>query len=127
MKLDQGDVVADYLRHGRLPEAHHVDDPFGAASAALAFPFSVEPLESHSITVRIPLDKNLDAFAPHANSMIEALREATDYWSNLPAARIDLPPVAQDIEQTLYLGIHGPRQLHVLLVGSGLGALDGPD
>ncbi len=34
------------------------------------------------------------------------------------------PSRTADIEQTLYLGIHGPRQLHVLLVGSGLEGLE---
>ena len=34
------------------------------------------------------------------------------------------PSRTADIEQTLYLGIHGPRRLHVLLVGPGVEALD---
>jgi len=33
------------------------------------------------------------------------------------------PSRTADIEQTLYLGIHGPRQLHVLLVGAELSGL----
>ncbi len=34
------------------------------------------------------------------------------------------PSRTADIEQTLYLGIHGPRQLHVLLVGGDPGMLE---
>ncbi len=35
------------------------------------------------------------------------------------------PSRTADIEQTLYLGIHGPRRLHVLLVGDDSGAVAG--
>ena len=61
--FDQGDIVADWLRYGKLPEANHVRDPFGAASCALAFPFDLDRLESQITTLRFPLDEQNDATA----------------------------------------------------------------
>ncbi len=113
--FDQGDIVADWLRYGKLPETNHVQDPFGAASCALVFPFDLDGLESRIVTLRFPLDEQNDASAPVTQatadtrstadgleSPVESLREAAEHWRDLPVARIKLPPVAREIEQTLY-------------------------
>jgi F5/8 type C domain len=52
--FDAGDVV-DYLRQGRMPHATRVTDPRGFASAALAYHLPLEPGETRSVLVSIPL------------------------------------------------------------------------
>jgi hypothetical protein len=50
-----GDVVADYLAAGRLPAAPAVDDGFGAASAAAAYPVMLAPGGEAAVAVLLPL------------------------------------------------------------------------
>jgi hypothetical protein len=50
-----GDIVAEHLGRGRIPEHRKVTDPFGGASAAFRFPMQLEPAESHDVVLRFPL------------------------------------------------------------------------
>lgn len=52
---DQGDITADFLRGGRLPEAASVADPFGAASGALAYRLDLPAHGAREVDVLIPL------------------------------------------------------------------------
>lgn len=50
-----GDVVADYLAHGQVPATTAVDDPFGAASAVLAYDLALAPGAHRDIVLSFPL------------------------------------------------------------------------
>ncbi len=62
-----GDIVADYLRAGRLPADHQTHDPFGAASGALAFPLELAAGSFQEIVLLVPL-------YPHSPLAGEALQ-----------------------------------------------------
>lgn len=53
--FDQGDIVADYLAHGEMPEARAAVDPSGGASGAMAYPFDLDPGYAAAVDVVIPL------------------------------------------------------------------------
>jgi hypothetical protein len=52
---DAGDIVADYLRVGRLPASPRAEDPFEAASGALAFPFTIQSVGLPTVNLLFPL------------------------------------------------------------------------
>ncbi len=60
----EGSVVADWLDRGRLPGAARVEDPFEAASAALAWPFRLAPGESTEVDLFVPLYGNTPVPGP---------------------------------------------------------------
>ncbi|MBK6899979.1 MAG: discoidin domain-containing protein [bacterium] len=53
-----GDVVADHLRHGRLPAARSTTCDFGGASGALSWPFDLAPGDSAEVVVLVDPDPN---------------------------------------------------------------------
>jgi len=95
-----GDVVADHLRAGRLPGAQAVDDPFGAASAAVAYRLGLEPGEGAGVQVLLPLHEASPL--PEDIDWVDATARAGAAWR---AARdrvvIEGPPAAQDAIATL--------------------------
>jgi hypothetical protein len=52
--FDQGSIT-DFLTQGRLPELQKVTDPFGYASAAMAWDLRLAPGEKRDVEVAIPL------------------------------------------------------------------------
>jgi hypothetical protein len=54
MSFDEGPIV-EVLRRGRLPAAASVDDPFGYASAALAYDLRLAPGATGEVDLAIPL------------------------------------------------------------------------
>jgi L-lactate dehydrogenase complex protein LldG len=65
----------------------------------------------------------VSAVAADFETVMEALRERYGVGT-LPRTvnMITGPSRSADIEQTLILGAHGPRKLHVIVVGEGVGA-----
>jgi hypothetical protein len=53
--FDEGDVVADYLRHGILPRRVAATDEFGAAAAVLAYEIELAAGSSRVIDILVPL------------------------------------------------------------------------
>jgi len=74
--FDGGEIVGDFLRAGRVPPASRVDDPFGAASAALAYPFELEGRAPFIVDLVVPF---------HDGSPVPALgaNETPRDWSDL--------------------------------------------
>jgi hypothetical protein len=54
MPFDGGDIVVDYLVHGRLPGHLQVEDPFQAAGGALAFPFTIHRDGEQMVNLLLP-------------------------------------------------------------------------
>ena len=52
--FDQGDVVADFIRHGRLPAAQRIDDPFAHASGALAYDLDLAAGADAQVALLVP-------------------------------------------------------------------------
>jgi hypothetical protein len=108
-----GDIVADYLRAGLLPPAAGVNDEFGAASAAFAWPFALLPGEEAETALVIPLHPaSLAALAgrlppPGAEAatrtwIADALRRCGNAWrQETGAVRIELPPSAAPLEASI--------------------------
>ncbi len=108
-----GDIVADHLRAGLLPAARSVDDRFGAASAALAWPLALRPGEEAETAVVVPLHPaSLGALAgglppPGAEAaardwVADALRRCGNGWQRrTDAARIELPRSAALLEESI--------------------------
>lgn len=108
-----GDIVAEHVARGRIPEQREVTDPSGGASAAFRFPMELEPGESRDVVLRFPLtpveasedpmDRRnaLDpgrapeepAFAPLDSAAFEsALATARELWhERIDRVRIELP------------------------------------
>ncbi len=53
--FDEGDVVADFLRAGRLPPREQVSDSLGRASGALAYAFELAGGGEDEVDIEIPL------------------------------------------------------------------------
>jgi F5/8 type C domain len=60
MSFDEGPIV-DLLRRGRMPAAASVEDPFGYASAALAYDLRLAPGATGEVDVAIPLGGGAEA------------------------------------------------------------------
>ncbi|MBA4378009.1 MAG: hypothetical protein C0395_05055 [Gemmatimonas sp.] len=102
-----GDVVADHLRHGRLPAARSTTCEFGGASGVLSWPFDLAPGDSAEVVVLV--DPAPDAPPPpplsaaEAASFAAAAREACrrDWHARLDGAVITGPPAAREVLETL--------------------------
>jgi F5/8 type C domain len=98
--FDEGDVTT-FLDEGRVPPHAEVDDPFGAASAALAYAFDLPPGASRTFDVRMSLDgaSGLERGGvpePAASVVTAAIG---DWRARIAGATIGLPDSA--VAQTL--------------------------
>jgi hypothetical protein len=115
MTFDEGSVV-DLLRRGRVPAAAGVEDPFGYASAALAYDLRLAPGATGEVDVAIPLGSARVATAedttanqpavepgPDAPARVEGLlRQVAGGWrARLLAADIRVPKAARPLVATL--------------------------
>jgi hypothetical protein len=86
--------VVEFLRANRLPPSKKIDDLFRSASGAFQWNIDLAPGSSGSFSVTVPLH----AGAPAPPS----LEEVRATWQEIvDRARIDLPPSAREIEETL--------------------------
>jgi hypothetical protein len=94
---DQGDIVDD-LRVARLPRAQRVEDPFEAASGALAFDLELPPGGERDVVIETPLEPvpgpagrppTADEAAARVRATIAAWRERLA----MPAISVPDPPV----------------------------------
>jgi len=93
-----GDIVADYLRRGKLPAAAHVDDASGSASAALAYRYELGPGECRAVDLVLPLHDRMPAAADP--DVIEYA--VTAGWRALiDKVSLSGPPAATETIQTL--------------------------
>jgi hypothetical protein len=83
--FDRGDIVDDYLRRGRLPDPIRVEDPFQAASGALAYPFDLPSGSQQTVEILIPLPADppapgIEDAAGSPGSLAERLARCRDGW-----------------------------------------------
>jgi hypothetical protein len=106
MSFDDGSIV-DLLRQGRVPAAAAVSDPFGYASAALAYDFRLAPGATGEIDLALPLGPRPDARFPARAAGIEGdlQAEAGIGGEAQPRAGIGEQParsrVARELRQVL--------------------------
>jgi hypothetical protein len=96
-----GEVAAEHLVRGTLPQAMHVFDPERAASAALAYPLHLERGDTVTVDLLIPLHA---AFAapPTAAARDSAVERAVAGWrAALSRVEVAGPPAAADALATL--------------------------
>ncbi len=111
--FDAGDIVTDYLRAGRLPPNGSVDDPFEAASGALAFPLDLAPGAQHDVDVQIPRPGVAAVPIPEPGDGDQAVRTAlteseeqlqrchAEWQSRLSRVTIQLPDSSAAVVQSL--------------------------
>jgi hypothetical protein len=106
--FDGGDVVADWLRRGGLPAASAVEDPFGAASAAMSFPRALPPGGSVDVVLVVPLGPEAelleipdarDGGAAWAERELDACRAA--WRERTSRVTVELPPAASGVVESL--------------------------
>jgi hypothetical protein len=84
--FDGGEIVTDYLAEGKLPTASAVEDPFAAASGALAFAIDLPPGGEREVDLLVPLydASPVPSFAGDgpARDWVEGrMGEAVESWS----------------------------------------------
>ncbi|MBD3337011.1 MAG: coagulation factor 5/8 type domain-containing protein [Candidatus Eisenbacteria bacterium] len=103
---DEGDVVAEHLLRGRLPQARSVQDPFGAASGALAYKLQPAAGAPGAVTLVIPLHD--DAPLPPGDGAaaqewtarrLDATRSA--WLDHTGRFEIVVPPAARPVLESL--------------------------
>ena len=105
--FDEGDVVANFLRDGRLPGRTQVIDPFGHASGALEYRLDLDPLAEEEVDIAVPLQER--PLAPPertdaaARAEVEAAFAAACAGWKERAGRvgIELPASAGPVVETL--------------------------
>jgi hypothetical protein len=103
--FDAGDVVAEYLRSGRLPERASVSDPFGRASGALAYELDLPPGGEREIALVVPLHEPPEAPAISGGIISPAQAEARcrDRWlAHRRGIEISAPESARDLFDTMW-------------------------
>ncbi|MBV8202413.1 MAG: hypothetical protein JOZ15_17485 [Acidobacteria bacterium] len=115
MTFDEGPVV-DLLRRGRVPAAASVEDPFGYATAALAYDLRLAPGAAGEVDIAIPLGGSAGAApegtadrrlavqpGPDAAAGVERLqRQVAAAWrARLGGFDVRLPSVAGPLAATL--------------------------
>jgi hypothetical protein len=103
-----GGEIATHLLSGRLPLAAVARDPFGAASAALAWPLTVAPGDSAEVAIEVPLRPgSAPMLAPASLAVVaQAIAGTADGWNaTLDQTEIHLPEagghLARSIKTTL--------------------------
>lgn len=86
--------VVEFLRSGRLPANRSTADPFRSASGAFEWKVNLAPNETASFSLTVPLHDGAPP-PPSVEEVRQTWREIVD------RVRIDLPPAAAEIEQTL--------------------------
>jgi hypothetical protein len=105
MSFDEGPIV-EVLRRGRMPAAASVDDPFGYASAALAYDLRLAPGATGEVDLAIPLGAPPAAVehggpdAP-ARVALRLRRVAAGWRARLGGVDIRLPAPAEPWVATL--------------------------
>ena len=105
--FDEGDIVADYLRFGRLPARSRVRDPFGHASGALAYALDLAPGAAREIDLLVPLHGRPAAptrGAGLATPLVEsAERACVEGWlAHRRGIEIVVPDSARDVIDTMW-------------------------
>jgi len=104
--FDRGRLT-DALAGGGLPAAAEIDDPVGAASAALAWELDLAPAGSAEVVVAVPLSPEA---AEHAASLAAGgpqgfagtLVDVRRFWqATLGPLELDLPPEAEPLVRTM--------------------------
>ena len=100
--FDQGDIVADFLGEGRLPETTEAVDPFGAASGALAYRFDLPAGGSGEAALVIPLHEQsvLPENGPETWPK-SWVREQLHEFSDLPEILGEPSPASWWVEEEL--------------------------
>ncbi len=102
-----GDVVADHLRHGRLPAARSATCDFGGASGVLSWPFDLAPGDSAEVVILVDPDPTAPPPPPlsaaEAVSFAAAAQEACrrDWRARLDGAVITGPPAAREVLESM--------------------------
>jgi hypothetical protein len=99
VSFDGGDIVVDHLGHGTVGAAASVRDPFGAASAALAY--AVELAAGAERTVEIVFPLHPGAPVPRGDLVAARERSRSAWESRLGRVAFELPPIAREFEETL--------------------------
>ncbi len=114
------DMASQHLTYGSWPTAQSVDDPTGLASGALLYTMELQPHESRTISLVIPLTGELalprlapGAFEPWVDAQRDAV--AAEWSSKLDRVKISVPPVAQTIIDTLRTAL-----AHILISRDGV-------
>ena len=102
--FDQG-ALLDYLTARTVPSRTAIDDPFGQASGALQFDFSLAPGVTHSVVLTIPLESCGDVqtlISTLTPSPPIQIANAANGWSALlNQCKFELPMSAQALNTTL--------------------------
>ncbi|HVG43401.1 MAG TPA: discoidin domain-containing protein, partial [Longimicrobium sp.] len=105
--FDQGSVV-DALRRGTLPASHAVHDPFGAASAALAYPLTLAAGGRRDVWIAVPMEPRAAAPRPNQAEVAawmtgegELAWTARVWETKLNRVSVDLPPSASRIANSI--------------------------
>ncbi len=105
---DAGDVVADFLTAGRLPATTSAIDDEARASAALAYPFDLEPGVERQISLVIPM--HTDSPVPRVPRIVEGVERwvaagfeaaETEWAAKLDRVNVKLPGEADELAKTL--------------------------
>ncbi|MBN2172120.1 MAG: discoidin domain-containing protein [Candidatus Krumholzibacteriota bacterium] len=104
LAFDQGAIVDDYLRQGRIPSRRAVTDPKAAAAGALAYPCALEPGAAVEFVLALPLHAGMP-LPPAGTDPVPwahaALGEARESWaSRLHGLDLRLPPSASRLVET---------------------------
>jgi F5/8 type C domain len=101
--MDAGDIV-EHLRTGRLPNADRAQDRNGFASAAwsYSFDFTSGGATNREVVLSVPLRAGARV-ARESPASVDSLerRVARDWRAKEERVRIELPPSAREVQQTL--------------------------
>ena len=100
--FDAGDIVCDYLVHGRIPQQRHVVDDFGAASGVIEYGLDLGAGVVGEVDLMIPLHDSAPVPSTLDRWVDDTFRQQVDIWrQRAEQVTIELPECAADIEQTL--------------------------
>ncbi|MGH2570577.1 MAG: discoidin domain-containing protein, partial [bacterium] len=99
VSFDGGDIVVDHLRRGVSGPAAPVQDPFEAASGALAWTLDLAAGTERAVDIVFPLHPG--GTADRAGLTAARERARSEWESRLGRVTFDLPPSARELEETL--------------------------